>query len=263
MDPVPTNRCLRTKLTGVCPAARPYALAELLHRHPATVWLVVHEEAQQADALAEDLALFHHARSPMHPLEILVFPQAQTDSRDMREAFNAASDRLAVLSKLRGLRHNSAKTQTLLILATPDALLQPVPRLEDFASREVELQRGSDRSFQGLLDLLRTFDYDSEAVCEAPGQYAVRGGIVDLYPITAHQPCRLDFFGDTLEEIRALDPVTQRSGEPMESVLLTAAPKLHATAEQASVLDYLNPAAHVVLLEPQALEELFDSLAPG
>jgi transcription-repair coupling factor (superfamily II helicase) len=150
----------------------------------------------------------------------------------------------------------------LLILATPAALLQPVPPLEDFAAREIELTRGSAQSFQGLIDLLRSYDYDSEAVCEAPGQYAVRGGIVDVYPITAQQPCRLDFFGDTLEEIRGLDPVTQRSTEPMDRVVLTAAPKLHAHATPASLADYLNPDTHAAVFEPKAIEELFDSLGP-
>jgi transcription-repair coupling factor (superfamily II helicase) len=261
MDSPLSSRSVRTKVTGVCPAARACVLAELVHRQPAPVWLVIHEEAQQTDTLAEDIALFHQALAPKSGLEIQAFPEAQTDSRDMREAFNAASDRLAVLSKLRSLRSNPDPSSPLLILATPAALLQPVPLPADFASREVELHRGRSQSFQGLLDLLRAFDYDSEAVCEAPGQYAVRGGIVDVYPITAHQPCRLDFFGDTIEEIRALDPVTQRSGEPLERIVLTAAPKLHATAAHASLPDYLNPATHAVLLEPKALEELFDSLS--
>ncbi len=255
------NPVSRIKITGVCPVAQPHALAELLRRHPAPVWLVVHEEAQQADSLAEDIALFHAATASPGGLEIIHFPEAQTDNREMREAFNAASDRLSVLSKLRALRQATAKSGTLLILTTPAALLQPVPPLADFAAREVELRRGPERTFKGLLELLRSFDYDSEAVCEAPGQYAVRGGIVDVYPITAHQPYRLDFFGDTLEEIRALDPVTQRSGEPAERLTLTASPKLHASAAQASLLDYLNPAAQVALLEPKSLEELFHSLA--
>ena len=270
----------RLKLTGVCPPAQPYVLAELMHRHPAPVWLVIHEEAQHVDSLAEDVALFHQARDPRTKLEILTFPEAQTDSRDMREAFNAASDRLSALSRLRGASFvgggasspgkdtpaSGVKAprlqETLFVLATPAALLQPVPPLADFATREIELKRGTAHSFQGLLDLLQSFDYDSEAVCEAPGQYAVRGGIVDVYPITAHQPCRLDFFGDNLEEMRALDPVTQRSGEPVASIVLTAAPRLHASAAHASLLDYLHPAAHVVLLEPKSLEELFHSLAP-
>ena len=257
----------RTKLTGICRPAQAYVLAELVGRQPAPVWLIVHEEAQQADALAEDIALFHRAAHPKSALEILNFPEAQTENREMREAFHAASDRLAVLSQLRGRRTSadaqpSAHNSPLLILATPAALLQPVPPVTGFAERETELKRGADRTFSALLKLLVAYDYDSEAVCEAPGQYAVRGGIVDVYPITAHQPYRLDFFGDTLEEIRTLDPVTQRSGEPAESITLTAAPKLHASGAHASLLDYLNPATVAVLLEPKSLEELFDTLAP-
>ncbi|HEY0863816.1 MAG TPA: transcription-repair coupling factor [Lacunisphaera sp.] len=257
------NSASRTKLTGICPAAQSHALAELLGRHPAPVWLVVHEEARQTDALAEDIALFHAANPGKSKLEILAFPEAQTG--EMREAFNAASDRLAVLSRLRGLRpiaQLSALNSQLLILTTPAALLQPVPPLADFANREAALVRGEGRSFQALLDLLRSFDYDSEAVCEAPGQYAVRGGIVDVYPITAHQPYRLDFFGDTLEEIRTLDPVTQRSGEPVERITLTAAPRLHTSGLSATLLDYLHPATHTALLEPKGIEELLD-LAEG
>ncbi|HVT71932.1 MAG TPA: transcription-repair coupling factor [Lacunisphaera sp.] len=247
---------VRTKLTGVCPAARAYAVATLVRGEAAPAWLVLHEEAQEADALAEDLALFQAASGPAAAVEIVSFPEAQADSRDVREAFTAASDRLAVLSKLRGPR-----SKPLLILATPAALLQPVPAKADFAAREIELHRGEKKSFAGLVELLRSFDYDSEAVCEAPGQYAVRGGIVDVYPITASHPCRLDFFGDTLEEIRALDPVSQRSGDQLEHVVITAAPKLHATAAAASLLDYLPPASAALLLEPAAIEELLDTLA--
>ena len=152
----------------------------------------------------------------------------------------------------------STHNPQLLILTTPAALLQPVPAPADFAARETTLSRGQLQPFQTLLELLRSFDYDSEAVCEAPGQYAVRGGIVDVYPITAHQPYRLDFFGDTLEDIRTLDPVTQRSGESCPAITLTAAPHLHAATAQASLLDYLGASTHAVLLEPKSLEELFD-----
>ena len=246
---------VRTRITGICPAAHPHALTELLRTQPAPLWLVIHEEAAQADTLAEDIALFHAASAGKRSnLEVLVFPEAQTENREMREAFTAASDRLAVLSKLRGT------SSQLVVLATPSALLQPVPAPADFAARETKLQRGSAHSFQGLLDLLRSYDYDSEAVCEAPGQYAVRGGIVDVYPITALHPYRLDFFGDTVEEIRVLDPVTQRSADAAEAVVLTAAPKLHTSGTAATLLEYLDPAAHAVLLEPKALEELFDTM---
>jgi transcription-repair coupling factor (superfamily II helicase) len=260
MGSSPSPATPRLRLTGICPAAHPHAIAELLRRHPAPVWLLVHEEAQRTETLAEDIALFH-AAAGAGALEVLGFPEAQTDHREIREAFNAASDRLAVLSKLRS-RRAAAAPDTLLIITTPAALAQPVPLLEDFAARELVLQRGENRAFKGLIELLRSFDYDSEAVCEAPGQYAVRGGIIDLYPITAHQPYRLDFDGDTLEEIRTLDPVTQRSGDRVAAITLTAAPRLHLGAFQSLLSDYLNPASHVAFLEPRALEEVFDTLSP-
>ena len=252
---------MRTKITGVCPAAQPYALAQLLATRPAAVWLVLLEEMPLAAALAEDIALFHRARGGVRELEIQFFPETQTDNRDLREAYHAAGDRLGVLSKLRARRHTTAQSGTLLVLTTPAALLQPVPSPGDFAARETTLNRGQAQPFQALLELLRSFDYDSEAVCEAPGQYAVRGGIVDVYPITATQPYRLDFFGDTLEDIRTLDPVTQRSGESCPAITLTAAPQIHATAAQSSLLDYLGASTHAVLLEPKSLEELFATLA--
>ncbi len=254
----------RVKITGVCPPARAFALARLAAAHPAPVWLVVVEESRELDPLAEDVALFAGQRGagPAAPaLQVLVFPESHADSREMREAFHAASDRLAVLSQLRGRLHATSAPDPVMILTTPGALLQAVPPPADFSEREAVLRKGDERPFQGLLDLLRQFDYDSEAVCEAPGQYAVRGGIVDVYPITAHQPYRLDFFGDTLEDIRTLDPVTQRSGESVATVTLTAAPQIHAAAGRASLLDYLGPAAHAVVLEPRAIEEAFDLLA--
>jgi transcription-repair coupling factor (superfamily II helicase) len=256
-EPVPVAR---TKITGVCPAARAYALAQLAHYHPAPVWLAVIEEARELDLLAEDIALFARHTAGARPLEVLVFPESLADSREMREAFHAASDRLAVLSKLRGRRHAASAPDPLLVLTTPGALVQPVPPPDDFSERELTLRRDGERPFAALLDLLKQFDYDSEAVCEAPGQYAVRGGIVDVYPITAHQPYRLDFFGDTLEEIRVLDPVTQRSGDAVDAITLTAAPQIHARAGRASLLDYLGSAAAAALVEPKQLEETFDLL---
>ena len=58
----------------------------------------------------------------------------------------------------------------------------------------------------------------------------LRGGLIDVYPVTAGQPYRLDFFGDTIEDIRAFDPVTQRSGDRVERVTVAASPRLRVSA---------------------------------
>jgi transcription-repair coupling factor (superfamily II helicase) len=256
----------RHKLTGICPVARGAVLAALVRAHPATVWLVIADELKIAEQLAEDVAFFHAAAPKAGAIQVLIFPESHPDSRDMREAFAASSDRLTVLSKLRALRTPSgaalASLQAgLIVVSTPAALLQPVPALEAFAARELTLVRGEALSFTGLLEQLRALDYDSEAVCEAPGHYAIRGGIIDVYPVTATQPYRLDFFGDELEEIRAFDPVTQRSGEKIERITLSASPRIKLDPAKTGLADYLPPSSHLALIEPTALENSFSGFA--
>jgi len=216
----------RHKLTGVCPPARGAVLAELVRTHGAPVWLVVTEDLKSAEQLAEDTAFFASAAGVDRPVTTLVFPESMRDSRDMREAFAASSERVTVLSRLRATRALTATPDTLVVVTTPAALLQPVPALEEFTAKEFKLERGQKQSFLGLLEQLQQLDYDSEVVCEAPGQYAIRGGIVDVYPVTANQPYRLDFFGDEIEEIREFDPVSQRSGASVNAIMLSASPRV-------------------------------------
>jgi transcription-repair coupling factor (superfamily II helicase) len=259
----------RFKLTGICPPARGAVLAGLLRAQASPVWLVVAGDLRAAETLAEDIAFFHGAAGGKPLSDVLVFPESLPDSRGMREAFAASSDRLTVLSKLRARRSLSvsqlstldAQLSTLLLLTTPAALLQPVPTLEAFATHELTLARGQRQPFQALLEKLHELDYDSEAVCEAPGHYAVRGGIIDVYPVTATQPYRLDFFGDEIESIRAFDPLTQRSGEAVESIALAASPRVKLDPARSGLADYLTPLTHLALVEPAALDEAFSLLA--
>jgi transcription-repair coupling factor (superfamily II helicase) len=257
---MPASTVSRCKLTGVCPPARGAVIAGLVREQPAPVWLVVAADLKSAEALAEDIAFFHAAAGG-GPAELaaLVFPESMPDSRDMREAFAASSDRLTVLSRLRATRRAAGgSNHALVVVSTPAALVQPVPALEEFATRELVLTRGQKQPFQGLLEQLRKLDYDSEAVCEAPGHYAVRGGIIDVYPVTANQPYRLDFFGDEIEEIRLFDPVTQRSGDAVASISLAASPRVKLDPSKTGLADYLSPQAHLVLVEPASLEPEFD-----
>jgi len=261
----PARHDQRSRHIGVCPPARAAVISTLLQAQPAPVWLVLVEEPRAAEQLAEDLMFFHAAAEDPRPLEVRVFPESLADLRDMREAFTASSDRLIVLSKLRSTRSPGAFDATagtsLVVVTTPAALVQPVPALTEFIGQEFILARGQKYPFQALVARLREMDYDSETVCEAPGQYAVRGGIIDVYPVTSSQPCRLDFFGDEIEDIRALDPVTQRSGDRLEQITLAASPRLRLTPSTIGLADYLNPLSRLIFVEPAALEEAFSLVA--
>jgi transcription-repair coupling factor (superfamily II helicase) len=245
---MPTNAIPhRAKHVGVCPPARGAIINKLVCAHPSPVWLIVAVESKLAEQLAEDLAFFENAASSSPTPRIYTLPESMPGARDMREAFAASADRLTVLSALRNI------PQGKIILTTPSALLQPVPALDQFATTEFTLTRGQTHSFKALIEKLNTLDYDSEAVCETPGSYAVRGGIIDVYPVTATRPCRLDFFGDDIEDIRTFDPVTQRSAESVASITLSASPRVKLDTSKTGLADYLPAGTHMLLVEPAAM----------
>jgi len=82
------------------------------------------------------------------------------------------------------------------------------------------LRRGESFDLDNLLAHLNTVGYSSADVVEMPGQYAVRGGILDVYSPEAERPVRIEFFGDEVDSIRRFDPTSQRSSNPLDEALL-------------------------------------------
>jgi transcription-repair coupling factor (superfamily II helicase) len=108
-----------------------------------------------------------------------------------------------------------------------DIVIAPVEsallRLRDrsfYESLGSQLARDLDVPQVEFLNHLTSVGYERQEVVEAPGQFTMRGGIVDVFSPESNAPVRLDFFGDTLESLREFDPNTQRSTRPLERVTL-------------------------------------------
>ena len=97
------------------------------------------------------------------------------------------------------------------VLTTVNAALQRVPARDLIATQSLSAAPGNVLAMDGVTHWLELNGYNRASTVREPGDYAVRGGIVDLYPPGMGEPVRLDFFGDTLESIRAFDPETQRT----------------------------------------------------
>ena len=97
---------------------------------------------------------------------------------------------------------------------------------------------------QNFIDFLSSAGYDKQITCEMPGQFAVRGGIIDVFSPEAPQPVRVELLGDTIESIRAFDPNTQRSTNPIERATLlplTEFPRRAEVLERAARSSRLRP----------------------
>ncbi|MGZ0656193.1 transcription-repair coupling factor [Coraliomargarita sp. W4R72] len=204
---------------GVCTEARAPLLYSLAQSADTELTLALVADPRRAQELAAEVDRYVEWSAEDPPLEVLHFPEDPPPDIDAQRRADRICDRLVVLSAL--LATPPAKR---LLIATPEALLGACPTQANFAQRRLTLEVGQSHPFSELIDKLTTeLDYDSEALCEQPGQIATRGGLIDIYPYDAHCPYRIDFFGDEIESIRSFDPTTQRTQDDAPAIHIAAA----------------------------------------
>jgi transcription-repair coupling factor (superfamily II helicase) len=104
------------------------------------------------------------------------------------------------------------------VVATPRALFRRLPRAADFAAAVREVRPGQEHPLEEMTEHLVRFGFRRTDLVYEVGDFAVRGGILDLFPPGEESPVRLDLFGDTVESIRWFDPQSQRSEDTLDSV---------------------------------------------
>jgi transcription-repair coupling factor (superfamily II helicase) len=164
------------------------------------------------------------------------------------ESFDSEAEmtwgQLQVLADLLGIK--GAGDKALAIVATERALQPHLPPVEAFYPYCLTLDKGMDLSLEDLGQRLATLGYERVALVETEGQWSRRGDIVDVFPVAAELPVRLELFGDELDQIREFDPSTQRSLDSITRLVLTTttfspiiAAELRSQLPQAS--EHLNP----------------------
>lgn len=163
-------------------------------------------------------------------IEILPLPAWDCQPYD-RASPNGAivARRMTTLARL--ARTRSGETRPRLVLTTLNAALQRLPARAQVAAQSFAAAPGNLVDTRALSAWLDMGGYMRASTVRETGEYAVRGGIVDLYPPGMPSPIRLDFFGDTLESIRTFDPETQRSLATMRSLDLVPVSETQLTSD--------------------------------
>ena len=107
-----------------------------------------------------------------------------------------------------------------IVIVPLEAAAMRLNSAEYYADLARIVRRGETIEIDPLLEHLRTVGYSSADAVDMPGEFALRGGILDVYPPEADRPLRIEFFGDEVETIRKFDPATQRSAAPVDEVVL-------------------------------------------
>ena len=165
----------------------------------------------RVQALADMLAFFAPG------LEVLVFPAWDCLPYDRVSPKNdVVGERVRTLAALAA--HPAGPR---VVLTTVNAVTQRVPARSAFASASFSARRGEMIDADVLKIFLAQNGYARAETVREPGEYAIRGDIIDLFPPGFEEPLRLDLFGDELEQVRAFDPLTQRTTSKLDGFSLT------------------------------------------
>ncbi|MBV6416188.1 MAG: Transcription-repair-coupling factor [Steroidobacteraceae bacterium] len=174
--------------------------------------LVICASTREVERRAAEIAFFSDGAMP-----VLTFADWEVLPYDRFSPHpDITSERLATLAGLPGLRRG-------VLLVAADTLLGRLPPAAYIHGRSFQLARGERLALEPLRTRLVESGYAAVSQVTAPGEFAMRGSLLDVFPMGAPQPLRIDLFDDEIEAIRRFDPDTQRSLDALDSVRLLPA----------------------------------------
>lgn len=208
-------------------------------------------------ASQEEIRLFHDF-SFFTDRPVVDFPAWETLPSDL---IDPSPD--IVGERYKALREVSTSGQPHIILTGLQACLQRLILPQRFQELYLSLRVGNTYAFDVLIQKLVSLGYKRQAVASDKGEFAVRGGIIDIFPVSTPTPYRLEFWGDELESMRSYDPVGQKSVMPAESLEIPPALEmqlLKQTTQTGTILDYLGPQTLIIFDDLLALEDRYANL---
>ncbi len=222
----------------------------LLARELAAPLFLITPEEEQAELAAEDV-------ETITGLETLHFP-AWEELPTAEEPVDPAlfAERLRVL---RTLLEGPAEGPGALVVSI-QALMQPVVEAKGLRRESLELKVGDEVPREQLLSWLAEREFENIPAVERPGEVSLRGGIVDVFPIGADRPYRIEFFGDRVDSIRQFDVATQRSEREVPSATVLGITRRRLAEDEAggrttSLLSYLHQKSLLAFLEPTECQQ--------
>ncbi len=206
--------------------------------------LYITANEKQASEAADDLRCFNDSVW-IYPARDLLF-----DSSDIQGSFmrNQRMDAVKhLLEQKRGV-----------LVTTVDALMEPIAPRNRISERKLRLFEGMVIQTAALSAVLTELGYRHVTEVESAGEYAVRGGIFDIYPVSADEACRVEFFDEEIDTIRSFDTQSQRSIERIEEIFIYPADSRAGNggtkAEEVSLYTYFDRDALIVLDDPVRLK---------
>jgi transcription-repair coupling factor (superfamily II helicase) len=223
-------------------------LVALLHQRTGEPLLIVFEDRADADEAYADLVTI------LGDEHTLLYQEEHHTAATLRDTVDA--EVISLTDALKSLADNPDRV----IVTDVETLGEHVPPPRSISGSVVELRRGERVGFEDLARRLALGGFERKDLVESIGEYAVRGGILDIFPVGMENPVRIEFFGDEIDAIREFDPLSQRSVRDLNRIELMARLFHSENSEElsATLLDHLRENTTIVLDEPERIHGLLE-----
>ena len=213
-------------LAGLHASAAPLFFSAYLQQAAHTIVFVLND--------LEEAGYFYHDLIQINGEEhILFFPSSyrRAIKYGQKDAANEIL-RTEVLSRLQ-------KDGPLCIVTYPDAIAEKVVSHKELSNRTLRLEVGGHTEVDTIMEILADFGFERVDYVYEPGQYALRGSIVDVFSFSSEYPYRIDFFGDEVDSIRTFEVETQLSRERKQSIAIVPELNVAGNGEFVSFLEFI------------------------
>ncbi|MCQ2346015.1 MAG: transcription-repair coupling factor [Paludibacteraceae bacterium] len=216
-------------LSGLYASARAIVLRKIVADLPFSM-LIVADNQDEAQYLYADLKSVNESLPKDIPT--LYFPSSHRRRQGTDEAMEI--QRTEVLS------HLSADSSSCIVVTYPEAIAESVPCKHQLQASTFVIQTGQEIHVSTLSEQLTEQGFERVDFVYEPGQFAIRGGIVDIFSYSHEDPYRLDFFGDEVDSIRTFDIETQLSSEKVDKISVVASNDSSTTEQDSAyITDYI------------------------
>lgn len=233
-------------LTGVNFGAFNLIIRELLHRLQQPILIVASDENRAQQIYSSLVELFEENMVHFFPVEPLLETQAAVSSLDeLSQRLDAMS---FLLTKQKGI-----------VISTPQSLQYPLPAAIKFKANSLTLKVNQVCNLSKICDFLVRCGYQRDDLVANPGEFALRGDILDIYPLNIAYPYRIEFFDDEIDNIRTFNPVSQRTKDSLTEVVIEPADdqldKLYQNEDYTTILDYLTESGIICFDDISAIRQ--------
>lgn len=224
------------------------AISEIIGGHN----LVICSNKEDAAYFYNDLEnIFGEREVDYSKKRILFYPTSYKRPYEPEKA-----DNTYILSRTEVLQRISSGERKTIIVTYPEALSEKVITRKVMSKNTFRLSVGDSISMDELTDILVSYNFSHVDFVVEPGQFAIRGGIVDVFSFANDYPYRIEFFGDEVDSIRSFNPIDQLSIEKVRNIILLPNFQDHeANNERETILEYLKRQTTIWIEEEDLLED--------